>query len=131
MNTGIIDLIEDPLTKILLTNQIKYFELKLSRRLFQKHKWNVLDIVLKNDNLIFKYAGDYRKRLIYYLNFINHKDEFFTFMDAFVVDLHKTERTPFSTPTSIIGIVTNNDFGFLSERQVSVEATVPSRYNEP
>ncbi|CAB5392531.1 unnamed protein product [Rhizophagus irregularis] len=49
-------------------------------------------------------------------------DEFSTFKSALLVDLHKTERTPFGKPTSIIEIVTNNNFGYLSDRQASVEA---------
>jgi hypothetical protein len=35
------------------------------------------------DNLIFKHSEDYRNRLINYLNFINHKDEFSTFKVLF------------------------------------------------
>uniref|UniRef100_U9UI37 Uncharacterized protein n=1 Tax=Rhizophagus irregularis (strain DAOM 181602 / DAOM 197198 / MUCL 43194) TaxID=747089 RepID=U9UI37_RHIID len=61
-------------------------------------------------------------RLIDYLNFINHKDKFSTFKGALSVDLYKTKRTPSGTPISIIEIVTNNDFGYLSDRQTSVEA---------
>ncbi|GET62382.1 hypothetical protein GLOIN_2v1784629 [Rhizophagus irregularis DAOM 181602=DAOM 197198] len=53
---------------------------------------------------------------------LNTNDEFSTFKSALLVDLHKTERTPFGKPTSIIEIVTNNNFGYLSDRQASVEA---------
>jgi hypothetical protein len=74
---------------------------------------------LTRDNLIFKHSRDYRNRLIDYLNFINHKDEFSIFKGALAVELHKNEKTPSGTPTSIIEIVTNNDFG---DRQASVEA---------
>ncbi|CAB5377595.1 unnamed protein product [Rhizophagus irregularis] len=49
-------------------------------------------------------------------------DEFSTFKSTLSVDLHKTERTPSGTPTSIIEIITNNDFGYLLDRQTSIEA---------
>ncbi|POG63296.1 hypothetical protein GLOIN_2v1784237 [Rhizophagus irregularis DAOM 181602=DAOM 197198] len=49
-----------------------------------------------------------------YIGFFN--DEFSIFKSALAVELHKNEKTPSGTPTSI---VTNNDFG---DRQASVEA---------
>ncbi|CAB5394940.1 unnamed protein product [Rhizophagus irregularis] len=73
-------------------------------------------------------ARDLRIRVEYFdksvklLNTMAELDEFSTFKGALSVDLHKTERTPSGTPTSVIEIVTNNDFGYLSDRQASVEA---------
>jgi len=68
------------------------------------------------DHLIFKHSEDYRNRLIDYLNFINHKEEFSTFTGALSVDLCQIERTPTGTPTSVIEIMTNNDLGYHSDR---------------
>ncbi|CAB4412444.1 unnamed protein product [Rhizophagus irregularis] len=75
---------------------------------------------LTRDNLIFKHSGNYRNRLIDYLNFINHKDEFSIFKGAFAVELHKNEKTPSGTPTSIIEIVTNNDFETDKRERISM-----------
>ncbi|CAB4445422.1 unnamed protein product [Rhizophagus irregularis] len=111
--------------------RVEYFDksvklLNTTAELVAKDIYRLLQCIEKlpenpptRDNLIFKHSGDYRNQLIDYLNFINHKDEFSIFKGALAVELHKNEKTPSGTPTSIIEIVTNNDFG---DRQASVEA---------
>ncbi|UZO26276.1 uncharacterized protein OCT59_018514 [Rhizophagus irregularis] len=59
---------------------------------------------------------EYFDKSVKLLNTTAELDEFSIFKGALAVELHKNEKTPSGTPTSI---VTNNDFG---DRQASVEA---------
>ena len=114
--------------------RVEYFDksikpLNTTAELVAKDIYRLLQCIEKlpenpptRDHLIFKHSEDYRNRLIDYLNFINHKKEFSTFTGALSVDLCQIERTPTGTPTSVIEIMTNNDLGYHSDRQASVEA---------